>query len=218
MANAKVRRVKPYSGYSPSTPDNMLLDAGVFFKNFEVGTDSYASAKAAGKCLGVTIKGGEFSAKPSLRRIEFDGVHTRTIGDTLIDGWEVYIKATLAEMTEENIIHALGVANVDKETDEEYIKITGRDTVLESDYIQNITWIGCILGEDKPCIIQIYNGLNENGLTLSVADKDNGKLEVQFYGNNDPSIYDDDKEIIPPFAIYRPKKQVTTNKEEEQNA
>ncbi len=99
MATVKPRKIKPYSGYSAKTADRMLLDAGAFFVNYDPATDTYASAKKAGKCLGVTIKGGEFSAKPTLRRLEFDGVKTRTKGDTVVDGWEVYIKATLAEMT-----------------------------------------------------------------------------------------------------------------------
>lgn len=216
MATAKVRRVKPYSGYSGNTPDRLLLDAGAFFKNFEVGKDTYASAKAEGKCLGVTIKGGEFSAKPTLRRIEFDGVKTRTIGDTLIDGWETYIKCTLAEMTSDNLISVLGAAEKSTETNVTgYDKITGRNTILPKDYIGNITWIGNLIGEDNPIIIQIFNGFNENGLTLTVEDKNNSTAEAQFYGNLSPEVYDDDKDIKPPFAIYRPTESLQETAEGE---
>ena len=95
MSVVPVRRVKPYSGYNAETPDKLLLDAGAIFKNFTVGTDTYASAKAAGKCLGATQGGSEFAAVPSFRRMEIDGVHTRTKGDTLIDGWDVSLKTKL---------------------------------------------------------------------------------------------------------------------------
>ena len=206
---AKVTRVKPYSGYSQKTKENLQLDAGAFFKNFEVGKDTYASAKAAGKCLGVTQKGGEFKAAENIRRLELDGVKTRTKGDTLIDGWEVYIKGTFAEMTSDNLILALGAA--DKKTEESaegYDVITGRDYILDSDYIENITWVGCIVGEEKPIIIQVFNAFNENGLTLAVADKDNGKLECQFYGNLDPEDYDSGEDLKPPFKIFRPTTSV----------
>lgn len=212
--NAKVRRVKPYSGYTPNTSDRLLLDAGAFFKNFKVGVDTYASAKADGKCLGATIKGGEFSAKPSIRRLEIDGLKTRTKGDTLIDGWEIYIKATFAEITTDNLKIALSAADVTKDI-EGYETITGRNTILDSDYIENITWVGCLLGEQKPIIIQIFNGLNEGGLTLAVADKDNSKIEVQFFGNNNDSDYDSEDELKPPFAIYRPSEVAATQSNSE---
>lgn len=206
MANVKVRRVKPYSGYNGKTPDKLLLDAGVLFKNFQVGTDTYKSAKAAGKCLGATQKGTEFSAKPTYRRMEIDGVHTRTKGDTLIDGWETYLKTTLVEMTAENLRRALGAADIDTESNESYDIIKGRDTIQDEDFEENITFIGNLLGEDKPMIIQVFNAFHEGGLTFSAEDKNNAGVECQFYGYLDDDVYDDpDKEIVPPFEIYRPK-------------
>lgn len=206
MANVKVRRVKPYSGYNGKTPDKLLLDAGVLFKNFQVGTDTYKSAKAAGKCLGATQKGTEFSAKPIYRRMEIDGVHTRTKGDTLIDGWETYLKTTLVEMTAETLRRALGAADIDTESNESYDIIKGRDTIQDEDFEENITFIGNILGEDKPMIIQVFNAFHEGGLTFSAEDKNNAGVECQFYGYLDDDVYDDpDEEIVPPFEIYRPK-------------
>lgn len=203
MGTAKVRKLKPYSGFTNKTLDNMLLDAGVFFENYDIETDTYASAKAAGKCLGVTIKGGEFSAKPTIRNIEFDGVRSRIKGNAFIDNWETYLKATVAEVTEGNIRKALGASEVDEETLTGYHGITGRSYVLDSDYCKNITWIGCLLGKDKPVIIQIFNGLNEGGLTMGVADKDNGKFDVQFYGYSDETAYDSE-DVKPPFVIWEP--------------
>ena len=206
MATAKVRRVKPYSGYNATTPDKLLLDAGAVFKNFKVGTDTYKSAKAAGKCLGATQKGSEFAAAPSFRRMEIDGVHTRTKGDTLVDGWDVSLKTTLVEMTSDNLKRALAVADVKDSEVEGYEEITGRDTIQGTDYEENITFIGNILGEDAPIIIQVFNAFHEGGLTITAEDKNNATVECQFYGYLDPEIYDDvDEEITPPFKIYRPK-------------
>lgn len=201
-----VRRVKPYSGYTANTPDKLLLDAGAIFKNFIPGTDTYASAKAAGKCLGATQKGSEFSAAPSIRRMEIDGVHTRTKGDTLIDGWDVYLKTTLVEMTTENLKLGLGVGDSAASTAATgYDEITGRDTIRDSDYISNITYVGNILGEDEPIIIQIFNAFHEGGLTITNEDKNNASVECQFYGYLDPSVYSSvDADLTPPFKIFRP--------------
>lgn len=206
MPRVRVRRVKPYSGYNGTTPDKLLLDAGVLFKNFIVGTDTYQSAKAAGKCLGATQKGTEFSAKPTYRRMEIDGVHTRTKGDTLIDGWEVYLKTTLVEMTSSTLRRALGAGDIDTQSNPDYDVIKGRDTIYDEDYGENVTWIGNILGESNPIMIQVFNAFHEGGLTFSAEDKNNAGVECQFYGYLDDDVYDDpEQEIVPPFAIYRPK-------------
>ena len=199
------RRVKPYSGYNQTTPDKLLLDAGAVFINFTPGTDTYESAKVAGKCLGATQKGSEFSAVPQFRRMEIDGVHTRTIGDTLIDGWDVYLKTTLVEMTSDNIKRALGVGNVSTGAPSGYDKIQGRDTIETTDYISNVTFVGNILGETDPIIIQVFNAFNESGLTITNEDKNNAAVECQFYGYNDATVYDSvTNPLRPPFAIYRP--------------
>lgn len=212
MPTVPVRRVKPYSGYNSKTPDKLLLDAGAVFKNFIVGTDTYASAKAAGKCLGATQKGSEFSAVPQIRRMEIDGVHTRTKGDTLIDGWDVYLKTTLVEMTAQTLKLALGVGDsAASSTATGYDEITARDTIKDEDYVTNITFIGNILGEDDPIIIQVFNGFHEGGLTITNEDKNNAAVECQFYGYLDPSVYDSvENPIAPPFKIYRPTETTKT--------
>ena len=211
-----VRRVKPYSGYNANTPDKLLLDAGAVFKNFIVGTDTYASAKAAGKCLGATQKGSEFSAVPQIRRMEIDGVHTRTKGDTLIDGWDVYLKTTLVEMTAQTLKLALGVGDAAaSSTATGYDEITARDTIQDSDYTTNITFVGNILGENDPIIIQVFNAFHEGGLTITNEDKNNAAVECQFYGYLDPSVYDSvTNPLTPPFKIYRPTETVATQSQE----
>ena len=217
IATAKVRRVKPYSGYNANTPDRLLLDAGAVFKNFTVGTDTYATAKAAGKCLGATRKGTEFSAKPNFRRMEIDGVKTRTKGDTLIDGWEVYLKTTLVEITADTLKLALGVADDGTSSATGYSEITGRDTIKESDYIENITYVGNILGENEPIIIQVYNAFHEGGLTITNEDKSNAGVECQFFGYNNADVYDDvSQELRPPFKIFYPLQASAQTQETQQ--
>ena len=217
MGLVPVRRVKPYSGYNAKTPDKLLLDAGAVFKNFIVGTDTYASAKAAGKCLGATQKGSEFSAVPQIRRMEIDGVHTRTKGDTLIDGWDVYLKTTLVEMTAQTLKLALGVGDAAaSSTATGYDEITARDTIQDSDYITNITFVGNILGENDPIIIQVFNAFHEGGLTITNEDKNNAAVECQFYGYLDPSVYDSVTDpLTPPFKIYRPAETAEAQSQQE---
>ena len=198
---------RSFSGYTKKTPEHLLLDAGAFFKNFihEPGgteNDTYDSAVAAGKLLGATQGGGEFSAVPSSRQIEVDGVKGRAKGLETIDSWEVYIKATVLEATPDSIKAALSAATVDSESDEDYDVITGNAEIELDDYIDNITWIGTLSGSKKPVIIQVYNALNTDGLKLTVKDKGEATIPATFYGHYSPDDLDS-----PPFGIFYPKKE-----------
>ena len=198
---------RSFSGYTKKTPEHLLLDAGAFFKNFihEPGgteNDTYDSAVAAGKLLGATQGGGEFSAVPSIRQIEVDGVKGRAKGLETIDSWEGYIKATVLEATPDSIKAALSAATVDSESDEDYDVITGNAEIELDDYIDNITWIGTLSGSKKPVIIQVYNALNTDGLKLTVKDKGEATIPATFYGHYSPDDLDS-----PPFGIFYPKKE-----------
>lgn len=199
---------KNYTGFTKETPENLLLDAGAFFKNFKyieggAENDTYDSAVAAGKLLGATKGGGEFSAVPNVRQIEADGTKGRTKGLVRIDSWEVYLKATILEASEEAIRVALTASNVDNNTDEKYDVITGKDEIEISDYIENVTWVGCLSGSLEPVVIQVYNALNTDGLKLTVQDKNEATIPVTFYGH-----YDQESLDKPPFKIMYPKKKV----------
>ena len=93
---------KAKSGFNKETKKNLLTGAGAFFKNFNIGVDTYESAKKSGKLIGATQGGGEFKATPSIRQIEVDGVAGRAQGLEVIDSWEVSMVMNLLETTEES--------------------------------------------------------------------------------------------------------------------
>ena len=212
---------KAYSGFTKKTPERLLLDAGAFFKDFiykEDGkeNDTFETAVKAGKLIGATKGGGEFSAVPTVRQIEADGVKGRAKGLEIIDSWDVYLKATVLEVTAETIKSALGAATVDT-LDEKYDVITGNASIELTDYLDNVTWVGTLSGSNEPVIIQVYNGLNTDGLKLTVQDRNEATIPMTFYGH-----YTDDDLDSPPFRVLYPKKeagQTPANPEgsEEQN-
>lgn len=191
--------MKTYSGFTTETAESLVLDAGAFFKNFEVGTDTFESAKTAGKLIGATSGGGEFAAVPEIRQIEIDGVKGKAKGLEVIDSWDVHLKATVIEVKESVIKNALCSAEVD-DSDDKYNKITAKNNLELADYINNITWVGTLSGSDEPIIIQVYNAIDMSGLTLATQDKNQSTVEMQFDGH-----YEQDKLDTPPFAIYYPK-------------
>lgn len=199
-----------YSGYTAETPKSLLLDAGAFFKNFYVGTDTFTSAVTAGKLLGATQGGGNFSAIPTIRNIAIDGIKGSAKGLQGIDDWTVTLTANVKEVKKTTIETALATSTVDTSTNNKYDIITADNEIALTDYIDNITWVGNLSGTNEPVIIQVYNALNTNGLTLNVADKAEAVLALTFTGH-----YTDTDLDSPPFAIYYPKAITNTVDEDE---
>ena len=202
-----MKKKRSFSGFTKQTPEHLLLDAGAFFKNFtyEVNgesNDTFDSAVAAGKLIGATKGGGEFSAVPEIRQIEVDGVKGRAKGLEVIDSWDVYLKATVLETTTQAIHAALSAADVDSQSDDKYDVITGNSAIGLDDYVDNVTWVGTLSGSDEPVIIQVYNGLNTEGLKFNVQDKSEATIPLTFYGH-----YTFDDLDSRPFKILYPKKQ-----------
>lgn len=192
---------KTYSGFNDKTAENLLLDAGAFFANFQVGTDTFETASA--KLLGATRGGGKFVAKPSIRSIGVDGVKGRAKGLQVIDSWDVSLSANVLEINKETLSKGLTATNaVDDSTTEGYNIITAKNYIELTDYIENITFVGKISGSEKPVIIQIYNALNVEGLTLQTKDKDEAVISLNFVGSYDPKTLD-----TPPFKIFYPKSE-----------
>ena len=190
---------KTYSGYTNKTAENLLLDAGAFFKNFEVATDTFDSAVTGNKLLGATTGGGTFSAVPTIRRIEVDGVKGAAVGLEVIDEWVVTITANMKELKKEVLALALASGSID-ETDIKYSEISASGVIALTDYVDNITWVGRLSGNDEPVIIQVYNAIATGGLTLQSADKAEAVLVLTFTGH-----YKDTDLDTPPFKIYYPK-------------
>lgn len=191
-----------YSGYTAETPKSLLLDAGAFFKNFYVGTDTFESARSDGKLIGATQGGGQFSAVPTIRRIEVDGIKGAAKGLEVIDEWVITLTANVKEVTKKTIQMALTASKTGVSGD--YDTIEAKNEIALTDYVDNITWVGKLSGSNSPVIIQIYNALNTTGLDLNVADKDEATLALTFMGH-----YADTDQDTPPFKVFYP--QAITN-------
>lgn len=203
---------KTINGITAKTPKRLLLDAGAFFKNFDMETDTFDSAVTAGKLLGATKGGGSFSAVPAMRQVEIDGIRGSVKGLKVLDLWEVKIGANIVEVSVDTLVLALAIADKTVGVDNsgtggadlsDYDVISGRNNILDTDYIENITWVGTLSGSNKPVIIQVLNAMNEKGLELSFEDKTEGVVETEFMGNFD---FENPDKV--PFNIYYPKETI----------
>lgn len=189
-----------FTGFNANTAKKLLLDAGAFVKNFNPQTDTWDTVKDT-KVIGATQGGGSFSAVPTVRRIEIDGVKGAAKGLEALDEWTVTITANVKEISAEALALALASSNNDPAgTPTGYNKITANNEIKLTDYLDNITWIGKLSGADKPVIIVVKNALCTNGLSLTMADKAEGLIALTFTGHYDTTDLDN-----PPFEFYYPE-------------
>lgn len=197
------RKGKVRTGYNQKTMENLHTGAGAFFKNFDIGVDTYDSARLSGKLIGATQGGGEFKAAAEIRNIEIDGLPGKGKGTEIIDYIDVSLLMNFIETTPSILAMALGAADIDSDANGTYDIITGRNSFEDSDYIDNITYIGTITGSEEPIIIQVFNALSTDGLNIKVEDKKEGVIPLTVYGH-----YEDTGEgtlDAPPYKIYYPK-------------
>ena len=194
---------KTITGFSENTSKNLMIDAGAFFINFDIETDTIETAKE--KLLGATSGGGEFSAVPKFREIKADGVKGKAKGLQALEAWEVTMKANLLEFKEETFKRALASSNVSDITvgEKKYRKIEGKNYIEDTDYISNITYMGNLSGSNEPVIIQVFNAINTEGLKIKPKDGDDIICELEFEGTYDTNNLDN-----PPFAIYYPTQTI----------
>lgn len=188
-----------FTGLNSETPKKLLLDAGAFFKNYDI-TKDYAGNAAS--LIGATQGGGSFSAVPSVRKIEVDGGKANVAELQSIDGWTVTMTANVKEVTAENMALALGAADSEAATGEGVtgtIKISGRADFAAKDYLSNIAWVGRLSGSQKPVIILVKNAVSLNGLSLTMADKAEANIPLTVTGH-----YSLEDLETPPFEIYYP--------------
>ena len=189
-----------FSGFTSKTSESLLLDSGAFLKDYDPATDTWETAKAT-KLIGATQGGGSFSAVPTIRRIEIDGVKGAAKGLEALDEWVVTLTANVKEVKPEVIAMALASSKTeDSETPADYQKITANNEIALGDYIDSIAWVGRLSGSQNPVIIVIKNALCTNGLTLTMADKAEGVVALTFTAHYDPADLEK-----PPFELYYPK-------------
>lgn len=188
-----------FTGYTTKTKENIQFDSGAYYINYNVGTDTPATATT--KLLGATENGGNFTAKAEIINFAVDGVHGDVKGMELISRWDVNMTTSTFEVTPQNLRHALGSADIT--TDAKNSIITGRIEVKDADYLDNITFIGRMSGSQDPIIIQVLNAKCNDGLVLESKPNGRALISLNFKGHFDDATIDK-----PPFKIYYPKAAV----------
>lgn len=186
------------TGVTDTTPQHLQLNAGVLLKKFQLGTDAINQDDI----IGATRGGATFRAEPTIHHVEADGIPTNYKGMDRIDEWAVTLEATMLEFKPDIIKMALG-AGVKETSETGYTKYTVTHEIDEATNYSDIWWIGA-LSNGKRVVIQIKNGLNKSGLSLTFADKGEGTIPLTLTGHY---TYEDMQNGTAPFAIYYPTEE-----------
>ena len=171
------------------TYKSLQLNAGVLIYNTDISqysdAESLKTALAAiiadgSKLLGATRGGGTCVITRDTRKVEVDGARANFVGGTIVDGGDAYISVTLLEQTPEHIKYVIGNADIDDDAPN-HVKVKIRLAIDDSDYIQNVIWIGDT--SEGFMAIELYNGLNTADVTFTWADKNEGTVNAEFHAH-----------------------------------
>ena len=193
------------NGFTPSTAQNLQLDAGILVKNHTVGKAIVEANK-----LGATSGGSTFNATPTIRNIfdDLDGSRGNYKEGNVIDTWDITLSATVKEITADNIKLAIAAADktaIDGVTTHD--AIVPRNEIKEDDYLDNLCWIGTKKGSGEFMVIELKNVLNSNGFSFTATDKGTGAVALELKAHFDLAKPDE-----VPFKIYTPKQTVSLSK------
>ena len=167
--------MKILTGVTSTTKQSLQLGAGVLTTKYtEGGTISEKDI------IGATRGGGSFTATPTIRQIEADGLPTYTKGFEVIDEWAVNLTSTLIEFKKEAILTALGGGAKATESGQ-VTKISATNEVADADY-KDVFWIGN-LADGKKAVIKIKNALSLGGLNFTITNKGEGTYSLNLNGH-----------------------------------
>jgi len=186
------------TGLTSTSKKNFQLDAGALFKDYNVESDTPATASA--KLIGATEGGTVSGITGEFRQVTVDGAKGPVKGLEVLDSWTCTMTTKVKEVTTNTIKVALGCATSTTTTSPaNYTKITLNSDVADSDYIGNVTWIGKIVGASDPMMIVMKNVLSLNGLSFTVQDKGEGSIPLTLTAHYDVADLDQ-----APVEIYMP--------------
>lgn len=176
-------------GYTPATPNHLMIDAGAVYKNYGLAGETL---------LGATSGGNEYDVKNVTRDVKVDGLKGDVKGLKRIVSTAVTLKVNMLEVTAETLrIALMGVVD---STGADYDVISVKTEILLTDYIDNIALVGRISGSSKPVVIMLKNALSSDGIKFSNKDSADNILPITFTAHIDP-----DMPTVSPCEIRFPK-------------
>lgn len=166
-----------------NTVKNLVLDAGVVYVNY---------GEASERMLGATMGGNTFTVEREIKAIEVDGIKGKVKGLRRVITENAMLTVNLKEMSPENIKLALGGSHIEDypAVDPTHKKITSAGKIVETDYITNIALAATVSGSDQPAVVMLHNVLADGNFEVTLTDKEEAVVPIQFSAHYDPASID----------------------------
>lgn len=163
-------------GITAETIENMILGAGVIYKNLKYES---ASKGWTGTPIGATSGGIKFKYEAKWLEIEVDGATVAVKGITKQKvGETATLEGQMTEITEDILVTALHLQKSTSE-DTNYVKYVSKENITEADYLDNVAYVGT-LSNGKNVIIILPNALCTEAFELETKNATQTTFAVKF--------------------------------------
>ncbi len=194
-------------GIREQTYDNIVFGPGMAVKNLDVdlleggasGTAgaSIASAIAAGTLYGATRGGHAFNVTPEIRQIQVDGQRGQIMGLRRKTSEEATLTVNFIELTPANLKDMIPGAVITV-LGNGITRVAPGPLVLAS-YIGTLAITAEMGTRDQPIILLIRNAMSNGGMSISLADNDEGVPSITFTSHYNPA-----QPTQTPWSVYVP--------------
>lgn len=164
------------SGITESTPKNIMLGAGTIHRGLQLVDGKWNFEESL---IGATSGGAKFSIVPEYYTVPVDGALVKVKGLEHKVGETAKMEVNFVEMTPE--ILKMNVVGDEKASTEYegYSEITSRARIQESDYIENLGYVGRKT-DGTPIIIIFDQAICTSGLEVEGKNKEAGVFAGTF--------------------------------------
>lgn len=164
------------SGITADTPKNIMLGAGTIHRGFTLADGKWNFEESL---IGATSGGSKFSIVPEFMDIEVDGALVKVKGLQQKVGETATMEVNFVEMTPD-LLKMCVVGDTAVSTDfEGYTEITSRARIQESDYIENLAYVGKKT-DGTPIIVIFDQAICTSGLEVEGKNKEAGVFKGTF--------------------------------------
>lgn len=189
-------------GITQTTPSNIPLGAGAWFKNLE-----YKEGTGwGGTVLGATSGGSSIKITPEVMNIEVDGAVALAKGLAVMQGGTGEAEVNFAEINKDILaMTTLGevISGDSDHTVAGFDCIQTKNAITEGDYITNLGFVGYTADQSKQIIVIMDYALCTSGLQFDSKNKENTVVKATFTAYGD---IDSDLDRVP-IRIYYPQEK-----------